>query len=241
MGTNRQRAGDALREIRVERTLGMDPASEAYDFTFRADGTAEYNGTHSRGKLGRYKGRLTPQAFGRLAKFLKDRQFKWFEQSYGPLAEDVPAIITTVTGEGWSKRVDKYGSGGPPELRQIIEALERARARIRWRRISTAATRKPARTAVDHGDHVCQCGGQNEDCGLCSGSGVINPRAKDLGSNSSFGPDRCGCGKAEGSDSGDPEPVGRVSQLRSQSTGKSSTWTPESGPLSRFAASEGQA
>ena len=122
-----------ITEIRVRHTMcfGNCPV---YSYALRADGTADYEGEAFVRKTGRYRGKVPRGTFTRMARLVSSVDFRALQDNYAAPMTDMASVITTVTGDGWSKTVLNYGNAGPAKLRRLEQALDRCCTRIRWRK-----------------------------------------------------------------------------------------------------------
>jgi hypothetical protein len=144
-------AGQTAEEI-SEITLQMTPGTGGgmdFKVVLRRDGTASYKGGNSQKLKGKFKGTISEEEFGELAKFISDRNFFSIKNSIISLGASptsmgmptvLPAIVSTTIVASGRKKLAEYPIGvkvnereePPKELIQISNAIMNVATKIRW-------------------------------------------------------------------------------------------------------------
>ena len=122
---------DRITEIGLRRTAcrGECPV---YQVVIRQDGSFDYIGEQYVERLGEHTGRLSRQAFDKLAKAIKEAGFMDLEESYAVPLTCQATVYTTVVINGVKKTVSNYGSGGPAVLQEIEEIIDKLVLEADW-------------------------------------------------------------------------------------------------------------
>lgn len=94
-------------------------------FTIKVDseGNASYEGRRAVEMMGMYKKTLDSKTMSALSAVITDGKFFDFDDAYGAEVADIPAIITTVTMNGKTKRVEDVRNA-PKELKELEAKME---------------------------------------------------------------------------------------------------------------------
>lgn len=127
-----------ISKITLERTTcyGTCPA---YRLTLHADGTVDYEGKDYVRQKGRRAGRISLEAFQKIAK--KVAKIRFFELSNEYYSQEIngaamfltdqPTTITTVTEGARVKKVENY-FGGPKRLYELEQLIDQLTQSYRW-------------------------------------------------------------------------------------------------------------
>ena len=144
-------AGQAADDI-SEITLQMTPGSSGgmdLKVVLRRDGTASYKGGNSQKLHGKFKGAVSVELFGQLAKFISDRSFFSIRNSFistGAFPSSIgaptvtPAIVSTTVVAAGKRNMVEYPIGvkvneqkdPSKELLQINNAIMNVATQIKW-------------------------------------------------------------------------------------------------------------
>ena len=111
----------------------------AYQLTLDANGTVHYQGKDYVRQKGRRTGRISPEAFQKIVKKLKEIRFFQLNDEYNSqeiggsstFVTDQPATITTVTQGGHTKKVENY-FGGPKKLYDLEQLIDELTQSYKW-------------------------------------------------------------------------------------------------------------
>jgi hypothetical protein len=95
----------------------------AYNITVDAKGNATYNGRRAVEMMGNYKKTLDAKTVEALSQSIIDAHFWDFEEEYGGEVADIPGVVTIVTIDGKTKRVNDIRNA-PKELKELEAKLE---------------------------------------------------------------------------------------------------------------------
>jgi hypothetical protein len=113
-------ASDFSLEIQHTGCRGNCPA---YNITVDAKGNATYNGRRAVEMMGNYKKTLDAKTVEALSQSIIDAHFWDFEEEYGGEVADIPGVVTIVTIDGKTKRVNDIRNA-PKELKELEAKLE---------------------------------------------------------------------------------------------------------------------
>ncbi len=124
-------AGEEITEIGLERTrcFGTCPVDEVI---FQSDGTVRYVGKAHVDKVGKYKGKIDPAEFEKLARMMDKNKFFELKDDYSKPITDHPSLITHAKRAKATKKVDNYADAGPKELKEIEKAVLKLSAEVKW-------------------------------------------------------------------------------------------------------------
>jgi len=108
--------------ITLERTacFGTCPV---YQLTIYGDGKVVYEGKAFVTVTGRHTAQISPEQVQQLVTAFKTANFFSLENQYVVGATDLPGAWTSITSNGQSKRVWRYGSSDNPELNNAPRSL----------------------------------------------------------------------------------------------------------------------
>lgn len=121
-------ASDFSLEIQHTGCRGTCPA---YNIKVDAKGNATYNGRRAVEMMGNYRKTLDVKTVEALSQTITDAHFFDFEDEYGGEVADVPGVVTIVTIEGKTKRVNDIRNA-PKELKEMEAKLEELIGKEGW-------------------------------------------------------------------------------------------------------------
>ena len=127
-----------MTQIKLQHSwcFGSCPIDEV---TLNADGQAEFAGHRNAARQGLYRGRIAPEEFAKLAKFLKDQNFFELRPEIGSGNIDAPDVIVSVTRNELPYSV-AFRLGARATLKtEIEERFARSIAQIGWQKDTVAS------------------------------------------------------------------------------------------------------
>ncbi|HEY9641961.1 MAG TPA: DUF6438 domain-containing protein [Coleofasciculaceae cyanobacterium] len=108
--------------VSLERTACFG-ACPVYQLTVYGDGRVVYNGQAFVAVQGQRTAQISPEQVQKLVKAIEAANFFSLAEQYTVEATDLPGAWTSVTLNGQSKRIWRYGSTGDPALDNAPRAL----------------------------------------------------------------------------------------------------------------------
>jgi hypothetical protein len=110
--------GHGITEIGSEFGFGFH-TSTVYTLILKSDGTFRFEGHDKTDHMGKWTGKIDPQAFDELAKFIRDAGYMDMKDIYPFDATDLTPLYTTVVQDGKRHVIEDWGTG--PEKLKAIE------------------------------------------------------------------------------------------------------------------------
>lgn len=112
-----------------------------YSVTLRADGSANWDGERFVDRLGPHEGRVHPDDFARLARFLARVRFLEWEPEHLGGATDLPDFVLTVQAGDHSHRVRQNGTDEPPDFWVAAALVDHLAEAVAWQPSGEGACR----------------------------------------------------------------------------------------------------